>query len=200
MASLRLTFNGDRRPGTNCGERGRSPFYPFPRYQQRSSYSPFEPLYKEASPQTGSPGDLNEADPGPFQPAGDEVTNGDEVTDDEAVNSSQQEQGEEKDKSTVSVSEKFVNTMTVAETGLNSLRSQVEITKNMFDELIFKLDSGAQILDIIRSNEERRAAGPQVQAASAKTTKDTIDELLELLQTPMIQNMLRQLMLGWMTK
>ena len=49
VASLRLTFDGDRRLGTNCGERERPSFYPYSRHLQRQPYGRFNPFYNYPS-------------------------------------------------------------------------------------------------------------------------------------------------------
>jgi|GEM_PF-6208239 len=228
VAGLRFTFDGERRSGPNCGEKGRTPFYKNSRHMQYQPYGRYNPFFGPVYFPGDNPGDNEkhddigesrkqasvgrETEPFMIHNASydiqEESVQGEsrqeqantDITKDKEASQQQQTQSTEKEEKTVNVSEKFVSTMEVAETGLNNLRVQVDVAKNLFDDFIYKLESAVQILEIIKSNEERRINGPQVQVASWKTTKDTVDEVLELLQTPVFQNILRQFMIGWIAQ
>lgn len=94
------------------------------------------------------------------------------------------------------VSEMLIQKLTISETNLNQVKGQVELAKTFFDELIFKIESFMQILEIVKANEKKKVNDPQAQVASAKTSKDSVDELLELLQSPVFQNILRQFLIN----
>lgn len=108
------------------------------------------------------------------------------------------EQGgeETKKQNPLQISEMLINNLTITEANLTELRSQVEVAKNFFDDIIYKLESFTQIMEIVKANEERRLNGPQAQLASLKTSTDSVDELLELLQGPVFQKVLRQFLVG----
>lgn len=99
-----------------------------------------------------------------------------------------------------STSEVLIQTLGKYEANLNQVRGQVDLVKEFFDTLIYKLDSAAQIMEIIQANEERSINKPQVQLTANKTSRDMIDEVLELLQTPAIQNIVRQFLMGFLVK
>jgi hypothetical protein len=101
---------------------------------------------------------------------------------------------------TKTVSEKLIGKLESVENGITGIRGHVDTAKVLFDDVIFKLESFMQILDIVRANEEKRLQGPQVQVSSTKTTKDTVDEILEMLQTPAIQGFLRQILVSLLVK
>lgn len=98
------------------------------------------------------------------------------------------------------VSEKLITNLTATETNLTWVKGQVDSTKSLLDDIMYKLESFMQIMEIIRANEERRISGPQAQTVSIKTSKDSVDELLELLQGPVFQNVLRQFFISTFVK
>lgn len=220
VASLRFTFDGERRPANQTGERERAPKYPFfPRYMG-PGFFPYPPPPREVIYQEKVVPQEDDQEKGVGQ---EHITKGgaaavevslekDKVLEQKVTEvkleivSPQEIPGQDtgsptQDKKVVfNVSERLISNLNTAETGLNSFRVQVDAAKELLDDIIFKLDSFMQILEIIRSNEDRRLSGPRVQAAYQKTAKDAVDELLELLQTPAMQSVLRQLLLGLMAK
>ena len=76
----------------------------------------------------------------------------------------------------------------------------MELYKPVIDDLMYKLESFIQILDIIKANERRRLSGTQAETASFKISKDSVDEILELLEGPVFQNVLRQFLVGVLVK
>lgn len=98
------------------------------------------------------------------------------------------------------VSEMLIKNLTTTEAKLTEVKSQVEFAKTFFDDLIFKLESFLQIVDIVKANEKRRLSEPQAQLASLKTSQDSVDEFLELLQGPVFQNILRQFLISVLVK
>jgi hypothetical protein len=103
---------------------------------------------------------------------------------------------QQEENSEVNVSEKLITFLNSSETGLNKVKGHVDNVRFMVEEVTFKLDSMMSILDIIHNSEDRRMKGPQATISSQKESKDTIDEILEMLQNPAIQSMLRQFMMG----
>lgn len=95
----------------------------------------------------------------------------------------------------------LINRLDAWEAGLQKTSGQMDTVKTVLDEIIFKLDSFLQILQIIHANEEKRLLGPQATVAPApKESKDSIDELLELLHTPALQGVIRQMLVGMLVK
>ncbi len=198
MASLRFTYNGDRRM-----ERGRVPLSPFlPRCILPLEYSRLNPITYAAKP-TKENQELKTENQ-ELKTENQELTGGAEPIATLPVAYPDQNDSAEQEKENtapVNVSELLVNRLDILEAGLNKTSSQVDQAKIILDDVIFKLDSFLQILQILYANEEKRLQGPQLQAApSQKTTKDTIDELLELLQTPAIQGVLRQFLISMIVK
>lgn len=113
---------------------------------------------------------------------------------------SEEAKGSKEEDISVNVSEKLIGQLSNMENKLVNAKGQVDNAKNMFDEVIFKLDSFMQIMDIIKANEERRINKPQASVQGVKTNKDTVDEFLELLQAPVFQNVLRQFLIGVLVK
>lgn len=101
---------------------------------------------------------------------------------------------------TLSDSDRFIARLENYENGVVKIRQQVDVTKVLFDEILIHMDSFLKIMDVIRENEERKQREPQVSAATQKTSKDTIDEVLDLLQTPTFQSILRQVLMGILVK
>lgn len=102
---------------------------------------------------------------------------------------------EAKDKN-INVNEKMIAFLDKSELSLNNVKTQVNTVQSLFTEIMYKLDSFTSILDIIYNNEERRIHSSQVSTVNRKETKDTVDEILELLQNPAIQGLLRQFVAG----
>lgn len=101
---------------------------------------------------------------------------------------------------TLTDSEKFITRLETYETTAVKIRQQVDVTKGLFDDVLFHMDSFLKIMDVIRENQERKLNEPLVSVATQKTSKDTIDEVLDLLQTPALQNILRQVLMGVLVK
>ncbi|HOB81368.1 MAG TPA: hypothetical protein PLJ33_06805 [Peptococcaceae bacterium] len=72
------------------------------------------------------------------------------------------------------------------------IKERIDFAKVILDELLFKMDSISKIMEIVRANEVKSASLAEAQAVSYKTSKDSIDEFLELLQGPVFQKLLRQ--------
>jgi hypothetical protein len=98
------------------------------------------------------------------------------------------------------VSEMLIKNLTTTEAKLTEVKGQVNFAKMFFDDLIFKLESFLQIVEIVKANEKRRLSEPQAQLASLKTSQDSVDEFLELLQGPVFQNILRQFLISVMAR
>ena len=90
----------------------------------------------------------------------------------------------------------MLKNLTTTEERLHEVKGQVEFAKTFFDDLIYKLESFLQIVEIVQANEKRRLREPQAQLASLKTSQDSVDEVLELLQGPVFQNILRQFLIN----
>lgn len=201
MASLRFTFDGDRRP-----ERERIYPSPFPpRYYGPLGFPRYIPPYQNVNMQETA---------GPT-PAAAEKQEEEKIN--PAVGAQPQCLGDNADKQftaivqpipgpaeqeapAVSVSEQLVARLDTYETGLIKVRGHVDKSRALFDDVLYKIESFLQILEVLRANEERRLQGPQAAIASLKTDKDTIDEFLELLQTPAVQSVLRQFLVGVLVK
>ena len=102
--------------------------------------------------------------------------------------------------STLTDSEKFITRLETYETTVVKIRQQVDVSKGLFDDVLFHMDSFLKIMDVIRENQERKLNEPMVSVATQKTSRDTIDEVLDLLQTPALQNILRQVLMGVLVK
>ncbi|MCR4441415.1 MAG: hypothetical protein QHH10_04635 [Peptococcaceae bacterium] len=209
MASLRFSFDGERRQvsGHSFGWRRPSPF-PCPgSHRGRGLYPVIYPVYvkredrverenccedtkKGAAAKQEVKEELDKALPSP---------EGAVYSENEAKEIKEGGQEGKKD-SVVSASEKLIAFLETAETGLVGLKAQASLFRHAFNEIMFKLDSFAQLLDIIRSNEERKTAPPEAALSLKKETKDTLDEILEILQTPAFQGIMRQLALNFIVK
>lgn len=215
VASLRFNFDGDKRP-----ERGRAPMNPYsmrnlgyplygrplaPPVHGRIEEPYVIPVVEETEQATISD-ETEKAETLQYQ---DGLTIGDGVEPDEDQNYLEKESQPAKEKikdsipeapeeSAKTASEKLVGKLEVFETGLINTREHLNQAKLFFDDVIYKMESFQQIMDILKANEERKTAGISAQAVSSKTTRDSIDDFLELLQTPAFQNVLRQLLLGIM--
>lgn len=205
MASLRFTFDGERRP-----ERPRPlpPFMARP-VQSRPYMMPMggypreeEPVEPNKTPEEALPEKVTEREPEELKVIRDEIKQEQATLPPIEDNTQQKESSYEpkQEMSPLHVSEKFVAKLDQVETTLSNLRGHADTIKLLFDEINFKLDSFMQILEIIRANEERRVNRAQIQVASQKTAKDTVDEFLELLQTPVMQNAIRQLLINMLVK
>ncbi|MGI6144442.1 MAG: hypothetical protein GX092_07030 [Clostridia bacterium] len=98
------------------------------------------------------------------------------------------------------ISEIFINKLSTTETSLSEIKMMVETGKPFLDDLLYKLESFMQIIEVVKANERRRFDKPQAQVTSLKTTKDSCDEFLELLQGPVFQNVLRQFLISIMVR
>ena len=194
MASLRFTFDGERRP-----ERPR----PFPSFMPRAvEPRPYRPMGAYAGEEV-----LNEPNEISAEELKEKVSEKEQATLLPMEDNTQQKETfsgfshePEQEIPPFHVSEKFVAKLDQVETALSSLRGHADMLKLLFDEINYKLESFMQILEVIRANEERRVNRAQIQAASQKTNKDTVDEFLELLQTPVMQNALRQFLINMLVK
>lgn len=129
-----------------------------------------------------------------------------EDTEDTKYTKYTEEQTEAKPKSNqekeqeVNVSEKLIAFLDGSEVNLNKAKGHVNNIRFAFEEMTYKLESFTSILEIIHNNEERRMKGPQATLSNQKTTKDTLDEILEVLQNPAFQSILRQFMTSFIGK
>ena len=193
LASLSFNYEGARRP-----ERDRLPlpffgarysgYYPYqapvPFFQGITNATPEEPR----SPETVTEMEIEietiakdiEDISEPVKPTGEEKN--------------------EKQEPIGDISGLVINSLSTAEAGLSNIRDKVDTAKVFIDDIIYKFESILQIIEVVRSNEERRAAGAQITMAAQKTNKDSIDEILELLQTPAMQSIIRQVLVGVITK
>ncbi len=196
MASLRFTFDGEKRPQRP------KPFPPFMvRPVQPRPY--LIPIENYPGDREGSTEKVMERGPEELKIIKDEGKEkpAEALPEMEDNNGQKESYHESKEEMTpLQLSEKFVARLDQVETTLSNLRGHADMIKLLFNEINFKLDSFMQILEIIRANEERRINRAQIQVASHKTAKDIVDEFLELLQTPVMQNALRQLLINVLVK
>lgn len=106
----------------------------------------------------------------------------------------QGEQAKQK-QSTVMVSEILLANLVQTEGQIERVKEQVDLARIVLDEFLFKIDSILQILGIVRANETKSASLTTAAAVSYKSSKDAIDELLELFQGPVFQKILRQVLI-----
>lgn len=207
MASLRFSFNGDRRNTPRQPPLGgmRPPYYPSPfmgRTLGTGRYPrPFlNPVVVMPKDEYSRKQDEETCTPKEEEKPVEEIIK----TEVESLHGQKEEErphkNEETSSSPVLISENFINHLDTFNTGLFKLRGNINSSKNLFDDLLYKLESFAQIIEIMRANEERKTNGPQAQVSSLKTSKDSVDELLELLQTPAFQSVLRQILIGVLVK
>ena len=96
----------------------------------------------------------------------------------------------------MNLSEVFITKLDSYETGIIKIREQADKGKVLLDDLLFYLDSFIKISEVLKEHETRKERDPNAATASFKTNKDTIDEVLELLQTPAFQGILRQVLVS----
>ncbi len=202
MASLRFNYEGARRQER---ERRPLPFYAGRYYGYPPYLSPI-PLFQGVKPQE-TPSPETDTEIRTEETPQIDATNNEEtkpiienISKPTTKPIAEEDNNNEKQKSTGNLSELVINRLSTAEAGLVNIRGQVDTAKVFFDDIIYKFESILQIMEIVRGNEERRAAGAQISTVSPKTNKDNIDEILELLQTPAMQSILRQFLLGVFTK
>ncbi len=97
--------------------------------------------------------------------------------------------------SSVEISAILLEKLAKTEGQIVRIKEQADYAKIIIDEFLFKLDSIAQIMDIVRANEVKSASIAEAQAVSYKSSKDSVDELLELFQGPVFQKLLRQFLI-----
>lgn len=216
LASLRFSFDGDRRPAKTQNTRQmQSPFFPYAaRFMSRGYVPGFYPIHKDIYKQEETKQDIDKAisdyisvkpeliDTGTITPVEEKLISEPVSEPDEKIineplkkDNSTNKNTEDKDNN-VNVSEKIIAVLDKSELGLNNVKNQVGTVKTLFEEIMYKLDSYISILDIIYNNEDRRINSPQASISSQKESKDTIDEILELLQNPALQSVLRQFLVG----
>ena len=122
------------------------------------------------------------------------------IASDQTIKEDSQEKSEQKKLDFAQISEILISKLSTTETNLSEIRNMVETGKPFLDDFIYKIESFMQIIEIIKANERRRFSKPQTQVASVKTTKDSYDEFLELLQGPVFQNVLRQFLISIMVR
>ena len=123
------------------------------------------------------------------------------IASDQTSEANSQKESEQKGKPDFSqISEILISKLSTAETNLSEIKKMVETGKPFLDDFLYKLESFMQIIEIVNANEKRRFNKPQAQVASLKTTKDSYDEFLELLQGPVFQNVLRQFLVSVMVR
>jgi len=209
VASLRFSFDGERRQasGHSFGWKRPAPFLVPGGHGGRGLYPFISSVYvtKEDRDGRGTPCtgiNKGEAAPAEAKPEPDKALPAPQShTDGENREKEIKALGQ---KETIEglngASEKLISFLETAETGLTGLKAQLNMFRGAFNEILFKLDSFAQLLDIIRSNEERKFAPPEAALSSQTESKDTLDELLEILQTPAFQVLMRRLALSFMIK
>lgn len=101
---------------------------------------------------------------------------------------------------TLSESEKLIAGLENYENGLIKISQQLDQGKLFLDQVLFYLDSFSKILDVIKETEQRKLVAPRSSVIVEKENKDTVDQILELLQTPVFQNILRQMIIGLFKK
>lgn len=98
------------------------------------------------------------------------------------------------------ISQMLISKLSTTEANLSEIKKMVEKGKPFLDDFLYKLDSFMQIIEIVKANERPGFNKPQAQVDSLKTTKDSYDEFLELLQGPVFQNVLRQFLVSVMVR
>lgn len=207
MASLRFSFNGKRQPEREI----RRPFFPYPQRHLRYLDAPLTTNYKNVDAEQESMEEKKESI---------QITDNQQWIDEkeeyieELVEEEEKEQKispsvikEENTKSKseeippIKVSEQLVSQLTVVENNVVKVRGHVDTARSLFDEVLYKIESFIQIMEIVSNNEERRINGKQAQLSSVqKESKDTVDEIIELLQTPAFQSVLRQVLVKVLVK
>ena len=208
MACLQFRYDGYKRPNRNremC-------FFPqrFP-YQNQSGYVPRD--YSQLENQREVSVDENTQDK--------EVENKEEfekttitenehacplkdsytITSDQSIEADSPKETKQKGKRDYThISEILISKLSNTQTNLSEIRNMVEIGKPFLDDFLYKLESFMQIIEIVKANDRRRYSKSQTEVASLKTTKDSYDEFLELLQGPVFQNVLRQFLVSMMVR
>lgn len=217
MASLRLNF-GSERGGRQGFARTRRPIFPYPASYLARSFNPYtyppsqekevkrefvseNPAIEDNSSVTLENGSILQAE----KPVSEESEIKEQSCQEIEKNQEKDKKKEpkvtvESNKTQASVNEKLLALLDTSDAGLSNIKIQVNSMRYLFDEIMFKLDSFLEVLDIIQQNEERKVNRPVASVAIQKESKDTIDEVLELLQTPVFQNILRQFLVGFLTK
>lgn len=181
MTSLQFRYDGYKKPEQGRNMWGRNMCFFPPRYNyggaeamQPEEMQQEEPLPEEMQPEQNIP---------------------EKTIEKEAQSEEKQQASMKTENKPVNASEKLLENLTVAEANFSKLKERMDVAKTVFDKIIYKLDSMMQIVEIIRENEVKSMSESQIQTDSLKTTKDSVDELLELLQGPIFQNILRQFLL-----
>lgn len=91
------------------------------------------------------------------------------------------------------VSDILIENLAQTEGQIVRVKEQIDFARIVLDEFLFKMESILQILEIVRANDTKSASLTTAKAASYKSSKDSIDELLELFQGPVFQKFLRQI-------
>lgn len=215
MASLRFKYGGEKRKEQG-GSRSRpfrySEVMPIPPDDIEISYRKTRAIYNEPIQQTIVIPENNivqeeqpevvicaeEARKEEQLPEQMDISGGKDISEEKAAPTD--EIVEEPEGAAISASEKFIASLDSYENGIVKINEQLDKGKIIFDEVIFYLDSLLKILEIIKENEVRKKQEPQVSFKIEKTNKDTIDQILELLQTPTFQSILRQILIGLLVK
>lgn len=222
VASLKFSFNGKRHP-----ERiSRRPFFPFPpRYLEQPMFSSpvlyrrvdadvesvsaveSESMEKQDEMEMISPtieDDAAKSDITKQEEVDTAYDENEEIEEENKANDSKEEaKNVHEEEIPINVSEKLVGKLNVVEENMVKIRGQVDSARYLFDDALYKIESLIQIMDIVKNNEERRIKNSEGQAQISiynKDSKDTIDDVLELLQTPAVQNILRQVLLNVFAK
>ena len=105
------------------------------------------------------------------------------------------QQGEQADQkqSPRMVSDILIENLAQTEGQIVRVKEQIDFARIVLDEFLFKMENILQILEIVRANDTKSASLTTAKAASYKSSKDSIDELLELFQGPVFQKLLRQI-------
>lgn len=212
LASLRFSFDGDRRPAKTQNTRQmQSPFFPYAARFMSGGCVPAKQDFdndrfieeeRQKAVSDYIPVKPETIDAGVITPIEEKLLSEPAFEPDEKIineplkeNNPTNKNTEDKDNN-VNVSEKIIAILDKSESGLNNVKTQVGTVKSLFEEIMYKLDSYISILDIIYNNEDRRINSPQASISGHKESKDTIDEILDLLQNPALQSVLRQFMVG----
>lgn len=194
MASLRFNYDGDKRPEKGRLHRGFMPKNMF--FQNTSLIPPPRP-----SPTVIPPPAEIQAEEIPESPAGD-IEPSLPKPEKQGMDAAKPDipSPETPPEINLSDSEKFIARLESYESGAAKIRQQIDMSRVLFDEVLFHMDSFLKILEVLRDIEERKQKTPEASVSMEKTGKDAVDEILDLLQTPAFQNILRQFLMGLLSK
>ena len=201
MASLQFSYDGYKKPEQGRGIWGRNmcffpPRYNYQRTEQKPEVSLPEQSQIEESQPEQSQSEQNQSEQNQPEQNQPKQIIPEKVLAEEVPNEEKAQSTMKAENDPVQISEKLIENLAAAEANFNKLKERLDIAKTIFDKIIYKLDSMTQITEIIRENEVKSRSESPIQTTSFKTTKDSVDELLELLQGPVFQNILRQFLIS----